>query len=333
MDNNKKIVFSGIQPSGLITIGNYLGAIKNWVDIQSFNNSLFCIVDLHAITTHQDPKALTNNIINTIAIYIAAGLDPKKAIIFQQSSVPEHLELSWILANNTSVGWLNRMTQFKDKAGKDRELASLGLYSYPVLMAADILLYNADLVPVGDDQLQHIELCRDIAAAFNRRYKINHFNMPNALIDQKTKRIMNLRDARKKMSKSDPSDFTRINIFDSNELIEQKIKKATTDSIDGIYFDEEMRPEISNLLNIYSACSDKSLEEAAGDLSNSSTSQFKSILSEVIINKISPIRNNALDMINERSMLIDILAHGKKRAKEIATYNINKIYKIVGLAL
>ena len=328
--DKRKVVFSGVQPSGVITLGNYLGAIKNWINMQDDHKCMFCIVDLHAITVYQDPKILTNNILNTAATYVASGLDPKRAIIFQQSNIAEHLELYWILANSTSISWLNRMTQFKDKAGKNKEAASLGLYSYPVLMAVDILLYDTDLVPVGDDQLQHIELCRDIAAAFNRKYQIEYFKLPNALINQSTKRIMNLRDASKKMSKSDLSDATRINIFDSNELIEQKIKKATTDSLEGIWFNQEKRPEISNLLNIYSACSGKAIEVLNRELGNYSTSKFKSELAEVIINEIAPIRDCALKMIKEKNELTKMLETSKERAKKIAAPNLRKIYDIVG---
>ncbi|WHQ46829.1 MAG: tryptophan--tRNA ligase [Candidatus Midichloria sp.] len=330
---DRKVVFSGVQPSGIITLGNYLGAIKNWVKMQESDECLFCIVDLHAITIYQDPKILTQNILNVAAIYVSSGLDPQKSIIFQQSSIAEHLKLSWILGNHTSIGWLSRMTQFKNKAGKNKETASLGLYSYPILMAADILLYNADLIPVGEDQIQHIELCRDIVGAFNRQYQIDYFKMPKALINQNVKRIMSLRNAKKKMSKSDPSDATRINIFDSNELIGQKIKKATTDSFKGIWFDEKNRPEVSNLLNIYSACSGNSMESSVQELKNCTTSQFKSKLTEVIISSIGTIRDKALKMLKEKGVLVNILKEGQKKAKELASTNLKKVYEIVGLSV
>ncbi|CAK6551072.1 MAG: tryptophan--tRNA ligase [Candidatus Midichloria mitochondrii] len=329
----RKVVFSGVQPSGIITLGNYLGAIKNWVEMQESNDCLFCVVDLHAITIYQDPKILSQNILNVAAIYVASGLDPQKSIIFQQSSITEHLELAWVLGNHTRLGWLNRMTQFKDKVGKNKEAASLGLYSYPVLMAADILLYNTDLILVGEDQIQHIELCRDIACAFNRQYQIDYFKMPEALTNQNAKRIMSLRDAKKKMSKSAPSDATRINIFDSNEAIEQKIKKATTDSFEGICFDEENRPEISNLLNIYSACSGNSIESSVQELKNCSTSQFKARLTESIISAIAPIRDQAFKILKKKEVVVNILKEGQKRAKESASTNLKKVYEIVGLSV
>ena len=224
--NTKKRVFSGIQPTGKITIGNYLGAIKNWVAMQDQYECLFCIVDLHSLTSDFNPEDLQQNIKYNIALYITAGLDPDKVIIFQQSKISEHSELAWILSCFTQMGWLNRMTQFKDKAGKNKETANLGLYSYPVLMAADILLYDVNIVPVGEDQKQHIELARDIAISFNRKTNIEVFTVPDVLINSKAKRIMSLKDASKKMSKSDSSDLSRISLSDDAELIGKKIRNT-----------------------------------------------------------------------------------------------------------
>lgn len=247
-------VFSGIQPSGVIQLGNYLGAIKQWVELQNKYRSLFCVVDLHAITANKLPAIeLRSNILKTVAAYIACGVDPKQAIIFNQSAVSGHAELCWLLGCYTPIGWLNRMTQFKDKAGSDKQKASLGLYSYPVLMAADILLYKARYVPVGDDQRQHIEITRDIASAFNNYYEQDYFILPEALTSNNAVRIMSLRDGTKKMSKSDPSDYSRINLDDSNDSIVSKIKRAKTDTISGFTLPD--RPEISNMVNIYSTLS------------------------------------------------------------------------------
>ena len=250
-----KKIFSGVQPTGNLHLGNYIGAIKNFVDLQNNkdNNCIFCVVDLHAITVMQDPIELKNNIRETAAAFIASGIDPKNSIIFNQSLVPAHSEGSWILGCVARMGWLNRMTQFKEKAGKDRDGAFVGLYTYPVLQAADILAYKATDVPVGEDQKQHIELCRDIAQAFNSMFEIDFFPLPEARIQKAAARIMSLRDGRKKMSKSDPSDYSRINMTDGPDAIAQKIKKAKTDpyplpdSLDEL----EKRPEAQNLITIF----------------------------------------------------------------------------------
>lgn len=296
-------VFSGIQPTGNLTIGNYLGAIKSWIAMQSTHDCIYCIVDSHAITVQQDPKALQEACLTNLALYIAAGLDPKKSTIFIQSSVQAHTELAWILGCNTPMGWLNRMTQFKDKAGKDRERACLGLYAYPVLMAADILLYHATLVPVGDDQTQHVELVRDIAGAFNRNFAVEYFKLPDVINNKVALRIMSLRDGRKKMSKSDESDYSRINMTDSEDVIMQKIRKAKTDAMEGIYFDEEKRPEISNLLNIYAAFTNESVEQAVKKFGSYKTSQFKEELAQVITHHLQPIQKEANIFLQDKPQL------------------------------
>lgn len=324
-------VFSGIQPTSHLTIGNYLGAMQNWVKMQNEFECLFCIVDLHAITKQQDPKELASNCLTNLALYIASGIDPEKSTVFIQSAVPEHTELSWILSCITSIGWLNRMTQFKDKAGKNRESASLGLYAYPVLMAADILLYHATHVPVGEDQVQHLELARDIAGSFNRTFSTNFFAEPKAIITKETARIMSLRDGTKKMSKSDPSDFSRINMTDSADVITQKIKKATTDSIEGIYYDEANRPEVSNLLSIYAAFNECSIDDAVKHFAHHQTSKFKLELADAIIAKLSPIQDEVARLTKDKATLIQVAEVGNARAREIASNTIKDVKKLVGL--
>lgn len=324
-------VFSGIQPTHHMTIGNYLGAMKNWVDMQNDYESLFCIVDLHAITVPQNPSELANNCITNLALYIASGLDPEKCTLFIQSAVPEHTELGWVFSTITPLGWLNRMTQFKDKAGKNRENAGLGLYAYPVLMAADILLYHATHVPVGEDQKQHLELARDIAGAFNRAFGEGFFQEPDVIIPKETGRIMSLRDGTKKMSKSDPSDFARINMTDDADLIMQKIKKATTDSIEGIYYDYENRPEVSNLLSIYSSFAACSIDEAVKHFSGCQTSKFKQELAEAIIAGLSPIQQRTRDLLNDKGELMRVANIGASKAREIAAKTIVDVKKLVGL--
>ncbi|WPX96356.1 tryptophan--tRNA ligase [Candidatus Bandiella euplotis] len=327
---NKKRVFSGIQPTGNITIGNYLGAIKSWVEMQNVYDCLFCIVDLHSLTTKFDPIQLRKSIRYNIALYIAAGLDPAKVAIFQQSMVSGHAELAWILSCFTQMGWLNRMTQFKDKAGKDKETANLGLYAYPVLMAADILLYNADLVPVGEDQKQHIELARDIAISFNRKMGVDFFTMPAPVIDDKVKRIMSLRDASKKMSKSDVSDFSRINMSDDENLIVKKIRKAKTDDIEGITYDPINRPEISNLIDIYCGIKNIETKTATAQFKDMKSAEFKDILSHAIMEKICPINRTALTILSDEEYLKRIIEEGKIKAQSVAEKNIIKVKQIIG---
>ena len=331
----EKKIFSGVQPTGNLHLGNYLGAIKNFVQLSNNNENecIFCVVDLHAITISQDANELKKNILETVATFIASGIDPKKSIIFNQSQVSAHSELAWILSCVARMGWLNRMTQFKEKAGKDKEKASIGLYSYPVLMAADILLYDATHVPVGDDQKQHLELCRDIAQKFNNDFKIDSFfKIPEPLIQKEFSRIMSLKDGLKKMSKSELSDQSRINLTDKEDDIVNKIKKAKTDTLPLPSSIEELkeRPEAKNLMNIYSSISGSTLEKAIQEFSGKNFSQFKESLSQILVDKITPISNEITKLLNEKEYLKEILNAGCKKADEIASKKIKKIHKIVG---
>ncbi len=331
----KKKIFSGVQPTGNLHLGNYLGAIKNFVELNNDkeNKCIFCVVDLHAITVNQDPKDLRNNIRETVATFIASGIDPTKSIIFNQSQVSAHSELAWILSCTARMGWLNRMTQFKEKAGKDKEKASIGLYSYPVLMAADILLYDSTHVPVGDDQKQHLELCRDIAQKFNNDFKVdNFFTLPDPLIQKQFSRIMSLRDGLKKMSKSELSDLSRINMTDEKDIIINKIKKAKTDPLPIPSSTEELnqRPEAKNLVGIYSSLSGFSLEKILKDFSGKNFSEFKENLSQVLVDKILPISNEIKKLLNDKSYLDKILLEGSESANEIASKKVRKVHKIVG---
>lgn len=332
LTQKESIVFSGVQPSGVLHLGNYLGAIKQWVNLQNKYKSLFCIVDLHAITANKLPAIeLKNNIFKTAAAYIACGIDPEKSIIFNQSTVSSHAELCWLLSCYTPIGWLNRMTQFKDKAGSDKQKASLGLYSYPVLMAADILLYKTKCVPVGDDQKQHLELARDIASAFNNHYKQDYFTVPEPLILNQASRIMSLRDGTNKMSKSDSSDNSRINLDDSDDLISSKIKKAKTDSVSGFDFVTlEHRPEIRNMINIYSALNDMDVKKVCEEMNKHNMEHFKKELTDLIISVISPIRKKMDSLLKEQLHLHEILKKGTEKAAEIANCNIKEIKDIIG---
>ncbi len=330
-----KKIFSGVQPTGNLHLGNYIGAIKNFVSLQNEkdNNCIFCVVDLHAITVKQNPIELKNNIRETAATFIASGIDPNKSVIFNQSLVPAHSEGSWILSCTARMGWLNRMTQFKEKAGKDKEKASVGLYIYPILMAADILLYDATHVPVGEDQKQHLELCRDIAQKFN-----NDFNCPDLLvppeplIQKQFSRIMSLKDGTKKMSKSDPSDLSRINLTDTKDEISNKIKKAKTDThpITADIKDLNDRPEAVNLLGIYSSISNQNIEDSLKEFEGKNFSEFKNKLSEKIIDKISPISDEIKRLLSETNHLDQILLDGANKAEEMAGHKIKKIKKILG---
>ena len=430
-----KTVFSGIQPTGNLHLGNYLGSIKNWIDLQDQHRCIFGVMNLHAITLPQDPKELQKNILDATAVYLAAGLDPKKSIIFVQGEVAQHAELAWVLGTITPMGWLNRMTQFKDKAklvdiyadvtkllltdikierstmsiyselsNADRRIneifknmekgfgffkrllltffkprlkshyrdelgslktkmdnetseneenylvleeivkkvedarqkfdeksnATLGLFSYPVLMAADILLYRADLVPVGEDQKQHLELTRDLAGAFNRRYNQEYFKLPEPMIVKDVKRIMSLQDGLKKMSKSDESDLSRINLEDSPEVILKKVKKAKTDSLPTINFDEA-RPEIHNLLNIFAASSGKSPQDLAKEYETVGNGKFKTDLAESLIEKLRPIQENLTRFKQDQTYIRQVLAEGKNQAREIAAKTKKEVFEIVGL--
>ena len=330
-----KKIFSGVQPTGNLHLGNYLGAIKNFVDLNNDdqNDCIFCVVDLHAITVNQDPKQLRSNIRETVATFLACGIDPQKSIIFNQSSVSAHSEAAWILSCVARMGWLNRMTQFKEKAGKDKEKASIGLYSYPVLMAADILLYDASHVPVGEDQKQHLELCRDIAQKFNNEFKVEEFfKIPEPLIKKEFSRIMSLKDGTKKMSKSELSESSRINLTDDKEAIVNTIKKAKTDSLPLPSTTEELnrRPEAKNLLDIYSSLNGLSLEKSVKQFEGKNFSKFKESLSQVLVEKIVPISNEIKKLTNDKDFLDKILFEGVKKAKNIADKKVKKMHEIVG---
>lgn len=345
-----KKIFSGIQPTGNIHIGNYLGALKNWLELQNTHDCLFGIMNLHAITLKQDPIELQNNILKTAATYIACGLDPQKAKLFIQSEVGAHAELAWIFSTITPLGWLNRMTQFKDKVSlesdgdivnkanysdgfigdKENKNANLGLYAYPVLMAADILLYRADIVPVGEDQKQHLELCRDIAKVFNHNFASDYFKLPQPLIIKETKRIMSLQDGNKKMSKSDPSEISRINLDDNVDDILKKIKKSKTDSLSSISYDEN-RKEIYNLINIFCAFSENTPQQILNNYNNLGYGKFKEDLASAIIQVIEPINKKTQQLINDKVYLQKILQEGKEYANEIAQKTRNDVYKIIGL--
>jgi len=332
MLNKKGKIFSGIQPTGNLHLGNYLGAIKQWTNLQNEYECIFCIVDLHAITVPQNPEELLNNTLEMTASYIASGINPDDCIIYNQSAVKEHTELAWILGCNTPLGWLNRMTQFKEKAGKKKDNAALGLYSYPVLMAADILLYQATHVPVGDDQKQHLELAREIAVSFNHNYKKEIFTIPEPMIIGEATRVMSLRNGKNKMSKSDESDNSRINLTDNADLIASKIRKAKADmDFDGIYYDIENRPEISNLLSIYAALEDISIDDVVKKVGNYTNSQFKEELTEIAVNKLSSITEEMNRLKSDKKYLKEVLFKGQQKAQEIAHSNISEVKDIVGL--
>lgn len=393
--SKKQLVFSGVQPTGNLHLGNYLGAIKNWVTLQKQYESIFCIVDLHAITVPQDPKLLTEHTRETAAAYIACGIDPKKSIIFNQSSVSGHSELAWILGCLTPMGWLERMTQFKEKGNitniitelnkhieesiyvsnntsrilsdlnsrddkatkqeilqvlqayhalatklndimKDsneieskKEKVKLGLLSYPILMAADILLYKATHVPVGEDQKQHLELSRDIAGAFNRQYKQEYFPIPEPLIMGEATRIMSLNDGTRKMSKSEESDYSRINLTDDADAIRKKFQKAKSDSVMG-FESIEGRPDATNLLTIYAALSDSTLSKAQEKFASAGFGGLKKELAELAVNKLEPISKEMNKLRNDKGYLDSILKSGAEKAREIAEKNIKDIKNIVG---
>ena len=331
---HKKRVFSGVQPTGNLHLGNYLGAIKNFVELQNKFECVYCIVDLHAITNRQDPKELKSNILETIATFVASGLDPEKNIIFNQASVSAHSELAWIFNCVARIGWMNRMTQFKEKAGVNKENASVGLLVYPNLMAADILIYKATHVPVGQDQKQHLELTRDIAKKFNNDFKCeNYFPIVEPLIPKEISRVMSLRDGKKKMSKSEDSDHSRVNLKDDKDIIDKKIKKAKTDNnpipseINGL----ENRDEAKNLISIYASLNGIKVSEILKEFGGKNFSTFKSKLSESLIEKICPIGNEIKKLLKDKSYLDQILEKGAKRADLIAKNNLKEIYEIIGL--
>jgi tryptophanyl-tRNA synthetase len=326
-------IFSGVQPTGNLHLGNYLGAIRNWVALQKDYDCIFCIVDLHALTLPQDPEELRKNTREVTAAYIAAGIDPEACVIFNQSAVPGHAELAWLLGTLTPLGWLNRMTQFKEKAGKHRENAGLGLYSYPVLMAADILLYKATHVPVGEDQKQHLELSRDIAGAFNRRYEREYFPLPEPQILGEATRVMSLRDGTKKMSKSDPSDYSRLTMTDDAATIEQKIKKAKTDPqpLPETVKELESRPEADNLLGIYAALAGKSREQVLAAYAGKGFSEFKKDLADLAVSVLGPIGDEMRRLTADTGYVDGILRRGAERAGVIASQHMAEVKDIMGL--
>ena len=332
--SKNKLVFSGVQPTGNLHLGNYLGALKNFVSLQKEMECIYCVVDLHAITVFQNPKELKNNVLETVASFLATGLNPEKSVIFNQSSVSGHAELAWIFNCVSRVGWLNRMTQFKDKAGSDKEKASVGLYIYPNLMASDILLYKATHVPVGADQKQHLELSRDIAQKFNNDFNCkDFFPLPEPLIPKNVSRIMSLRDGTKKMSKSEESDYSRINLKDNADEISKKIKKAKSDSeqIPNNLKLLENKPEALNLINIYSEISKTSLEKVLNEMSGKEYSFLKTKLTELLISEITPVGKEITKLLGDKSHLLKILRKGREKANIIAEENLKNIREKVGL--
>ena len=336
-------VFSGVQPTGNLHLGNYLGAIKNFVSLQNNHECIYCVVDMHAITVKQDPKVLKNNILEVAASFIAAGINPEKSIIFAQSQVSAHAELAWIFNCVARLGWLNRMTQFKEKAGKNRENASAGLYTYPVLMAAEILAYHATHVPVGDDQRQHLELARDIAQKFNNDFNLDYFPITEPVIMGAATRVMSLRNGKNKMSKSDISDYSRLNLTDSVDDISNKIRKAKTDPLplpdldsldDKENFKEEIinsRAEAVNLLNIYSALSNETTKKVVEKFVGKQFSDFKKELNEVAVETLAPITKEMRKLLEDKTYLTGIIKDGGNRANIIAQPIITKVKDIVGL--
>ncbi|WP_171171108.1 tryptophan--tRNA ligase [Ruegeria sp. HKCCA0370] len=327
-------VFSGAQPSGNLHLGNYLGALRNWVRMQSEEfETIYCMVDLHAITVWQDPIELQHATRELCAGYIASGLNPEKSILFNQSQVPEHAQLAWIFNCVARMGWMQRMTQWKDKAGKNQQNASLGLFAYPALMAADILIYHATHVPVGEDQKQHLELTRDIAIKFNNDFGVDFFPVTEPVIEGAATRVMSLRDGSKKMSKSDPSDMSRINLTDDAEAIARKIRKAKTDpdalpsEAEGL----EDRPEARNLVNIYAALNDQTIEQVLSEVGGKQFGEFKPMLADLAVAKLAPISTEMSRLMGDQAEIDQILARGAERAREIAAPILQKTYEIVGM--
>ena len=331
---DSKLVFSGVQPTGNLHLGNYLGAVKRFVELQDANSMcIYCLVDLHAITNWQDPKELRKNTIEVTAAFLACGLRQENSIIFNQSQVSTHTELAWIFNCVARIGWLNRMTQFKEKAGKNRENASLGLYCYPTLMAADILAYHATHVPVGEDQKQHLELTRDIATKFNNDFHTpGFFPIPEPIIEGTATRIMSLRDGTKKMSKSEASEMSRINLTDDSDSIRKKIQKAKTDPFEIPSEKEELvnRPEAENLLGIYATLADQSIEKTLEQFSGSDFKKLKDDLSDILISELDPINKEIKKLLNEETYIVEILRMGSEKADDISQPILQKTREIVG---
>lgn len=327
-------VFSGIQPSGGLTLGNYLGAIKRFVSMQEEDfETVYCMVDLHAVTVWQDPEKLRHNTRELAAGFIASGISPDKSILINQSQVPEHAQLGWIFNCVARMGWMGRMTQFKDKAGKNAENVSLGLFGYPALMAADILIYHATHVPVGEDQKQHLELTRDIAAKFNHDYGVDFFPITEPVIEGAATRVMSLRDGSKKMSKSDPSDASRINMTDDADTIAKKIRKAKTDpdALPSEAAGLEGRPEARNLVNIYAALNEQTVDQVLADVGGQQFGTFKPQLAELAVAKLAPISTEMARLMSDPAEIDRILAKGSLQAREITAPILKKTYEIVGM--
>ncbi|MES3151614.1 tryptophan--tRNA ligase [Sphingomonas faeni] len=332
-------VVSGIQPTGNLHLGNYLGAIRQWVALQDSmaagDECLFFLADLHALTVAIDPKELAGNTVEMAAVLIASGIDPDRSILFNQARVTAHSELAWILNGTARVGWLNRMTQWKDKAGKNREGASVGLFAYPVLQAADVLLYNATHVPVGEDQKQHLELARDIATKFNGDFGVDLFTLPLPLVSKAAPRIMSLRDGSAKMSKSDPSDASRINLIDGDDVIVQKLKKAKSDAdvlpetVDGL----AERPEARNLVTIYAALADQSAESVLGEFAGKGFGAFKPALADIAVATLGPIRDRMTALLEDRAAIGAVLENGASRARALAAPTLRAAQAAVGLQI
>ncbi|RHZ86213.1 hypothetical protein Glove_53g83 [Diversispora epigaea] len=340
-----KLILSGIQPTGIPHIGNFLGALSNWASLQHTanvnDNLLYAIVDLHALTVPQDPRQLRKNKLDMTIALLACGIDPKRSIIFEQSKIPAHSECAWILSCITPVGWLSRMTQWKVKSQQNKKIQSvedidstsgscLGLFAYPVLQAADILLYKATHIPIGEDNIQHLELTRDIALKINKLYKKDIFPIPQSILAP-AKRVMSLRDSSKKMSKSDPSELSRINLDDTPSEIISKIKKATTDSIKGITYDPVERPAIANLITIYAAIKEVAIEEIVKEYSNSNAQQFKEALAQVLIEKLTPVRNEIEKLKIDSDYVQQVLKDGNEKASLLANKNLDELYNLCGL--
>ncbi|HCO18449.1 tryptophan--tRNA ligase [Gudongella oleilytica] len=325
---NKKIVFSGVQPSGSLTIGNYIGALKNFVELQDEYECYYCIVDLHAVTVPQIPKDLRSHSLDVLSLYLAVGIDPQKSTLFIQSHVPAHAELGWILNTITYMGQLNRMTQFKEKSKKSDENLNAGLFTYPVLMAADILLYQSDFVPVGEDQKQHLELARDLAERFNSRYS-DTFVVPEPLIKEFGARIMSLQDPESKMSKSDRDENAFILMLDNKDAIRRKIRRAVTDSL-GIVAYSDQQPGLKNLLNIYSVLSDKSVDSIVANYDGKGYGEFKDDLADVVIQALSPIQERYKEYRQDKAFLESIYREGADKAEAFAAKTLRKVYKKIG---
>lgn len=329
----RELYFSGIQPTGSLHLGNYLGALKQWVKLQREKDCIFSIVDLHAITIPQDPVELREDIFRVFALYMAAGIDVNRNIVFVQSQIKEHVELSWCLSCLTPMGWMNRMTQFKDKVQKNADNATLGLYSYPILMAADILLYRSTHVPVGNDQKQHVELTRDVAQLFNNRFKTDLFPIPEPVIPEVGARVMSLRDGTKKMSKSDDSDMSRINLTDDDDLIRKKIQKAKTDSdpIPSHIIELQNRAEPLNLVSIFAAIIGCDEQEILDRYSGQNFSNFKKDLADAIINEIAPIRNKYEEIMSDKISLVKLINQSNEKARNIAEFTMQMVKQCMGL--